>query len=96
MIFNAGFDAKITPKLRSQFNVNYCASSDRGAGGAVVPEPHRHEIATTPAGLQYRPLLSENIVWTGGFSLLKPGTGFKNVYTKDLLYSGFVQMRLLF
>ena len=98
MIFNAGFDAKITPKLRSQFNVNYLRFVRTEVLEALLFQSHiRHEIGyDAGVGLQYRPLLSENIVWTGGFSILKPGTGFKNIYTKDLLYSGFVQMRLLF
>ena len=47
-------------------------------------------------GVQYRPLLSENVVVTSGVSILKPGDGFKSIYTGQVLYSGFVLVRLLF
>ncbi|MBI3695145.1 MAG: hypothetical protein HY238_09955, partial [Acidobacteria bacterium] len=57
----------------------------------------RHEIGWDYGfGVQYKPLLSENIVFTSGFGILKPGVGFKNIYTSEILFSGFVQMRLLF
>ncbi len=31
-------------------------------------------------GLEYRPLLSENVVFTGGVQLLLPGQGFRDIY----------------
>ena len=50
----------------------------------------------TGFGLQYRPLVSENIVFTGGVGTLFPARGFKKLYTGQTLFSGFVQMRLVF
>src|SRR5262249_42047080 len=98
MIFNAGLEAKLTPKLRSQLNVNYLRFHRTAVLEALLFQSAiRHEIGWDYGiGLQYRPLLSENIVITAGFGLLQPGTGFKKIYTPDVLYSSFVQMRLLF
>jgi hypothetical protein len=47
-------------------------------------------------GLQYRPLLSDNIVVTGGFGALAPGQGFKDIYSGQVQFSSFVNVRLVF
>ncbi len=98
MIFNAGLEAKLTPKLRSQLNVNYLRFHRTAVLEALLFQSAiRHEIGWDYGiGVQYRPLLSENIVVTAGFGLLQPGTGFKKIYTPQVLYSSFVQLRMLF
>jgi len=98
MVFNAGLEAKLTPKLRSQLNVNYLRFVRTAVLEALLFQGGiRHEIGWDYGlGVQYRPLLSENIVVTGGFGILQPGKGFKQIYTGETLYSGFVLMRLAF
>jgi hypothetical protein len=65
---------------------------------ALLFQSHiRHAIGLdTGLGLQYRPLLSENIVISAGLGALAPGAGFKNLYTGRLLFSGFVNVRMVF
>ena len=98
MVFNAGADAKITPKLKSTFNVNYLRFDRTEVLETLLFQSGiKHEIGwDVGLGLQYKPLLSENVVVTSGISVLKPGDGFKNIYPGQMLYSGFVLVRLLF
>ncbi len=97
-IGNAGFDAKLTPKLRMTVNGNYLRFDRTEVLEALLFQSGiKHSIGVdVGAGLQYRPLLSDNMVLTGGFGVLLPGSGLKNIYPDKMLYSGFVLMRLLF
>jgi hypothetical protein len=97
-LFNAGYDAKLTPKLRLTANANYLRFDNTQVLEAVLfQSPIRHPIGIdTGFGLQYRPLLSENIVFTSGFGTLFPMQGFKDIYTGRTLFSGFLALRLLF
>ena len=65
---------------------------------ALLFQSHiRHAIGLdTGVGAQYRPLLSDNIVVTGGVGVLVPGVGFRDIYMGQRLYSAFVSVRLLF
>ena len=57
----------------------------------------RHAIGVdTGLGLQYRPLLTDNIVITGGFGALAPGGGFNDIYSGKPLFTGFVNVRMVF
>jgi len=47
-------------------------------------------------GVQYRPRLNDNIVFTGGVGALFPQDGFKNIYNGRTLYSGFVNARVVY
>jgi hypothetical protein len=98
LLFNAGFDAKVTPKLRSTLNVNWARFDRTEVLEALLYQAHiRHAIGLdTGLGLQYRPLLNDNIVVTGGFGALAPGGGFDAVYAGQTLFSGFVNVRLVF
>ncbi len=98
LLFNAGMDARLTPKLRSTVNVNYARFHRTEVLEAVLFQSGiRHGIGVdTGLGLQYRPLLSENIAITGGFGVLFPQDGFQHLYNGRTLYSGFVNMRLVY
>jgi hypothetical protein len=98
LLYNAGFDAKITPKLRSSINVNYAKFNRTEVLEAVLFQDNiGHSIGVDSGiGLQYRPLLNENIVITTGFGTLVPGAGFRDIYNKNLLFSGFLNLRLVF
>jgi hypothetical protein len=97
-LFNGGFDAKITPKLRSTLNVNWAKLNRTEVLEAVLFQNRiRHTIGLdSGVGVQYRPLLSENIVVTAGFGALAPGQGFKDIYTGRTLFSAFVNLRMVF
>jgi hypothetical protein len=98
MVFNGGAEAKVTAKLRTQLNVNYLRFDRTEVLEALLFQNGiRHEIGWDFGfGAQYRPLLSENIVVTGGIGVLKPGDGFRQIYTSQVLYSGFLVVRLQF
>jgi hypothetical protein len=95
---NAGFNAKITPKLQGTLNVNYAKFNRTEVLQAVLFQGHiRHGIGVdSGVGLQYRPLLTDNIVIFAGFGALVPGPGFKDIYTGRTLFDGFINLRLLF
>jgi hypothetical protein len=97
-LFNAGFDAKITPKLKSTLNVNWAKFNCTEVLEELLFQGHiRHDIGLDSGiGLQYRPLLSDNIVMTAGFGVLAPGGGFKDIYSGRAMFSSFVNMRLVF
>jgi len=95
---NAGIDAKLTPKLRMTANANYLRFDRTEVLEAILFQSGiKHSIGVdVGGGLQYRPLLNDNMVLTGGFGVLLPGSGLKRLYPDKMLYSGFVLMRVLF
>ena len=97
-LINAGFDAKITPKLRGTINTNYARFMYTEVLQALLFQSSiRHGIGVdTGFGLQYRPALNDNIVVNGGFGVLVPQSGFENIYNGRVLYSGFVNVRFVF
>jgi hypothetical protein len=100
---NFGFDADITPKLRSVSNCNFLWFDQTEVleqftfqGGI-----DRHIGADLSTGIEYRPLLNNNVIITGGISTLLPGAGFRDLYnslndTVDPLVAGFVEVVLQF
>jgi hypothetical protein len=98
MLANAGMDAKVTPKLVATANVNYSRFVRTEPLKTVLFQSSiRHSIGVDSGiGLKYRPLLSDNIVVIGGVSALFPQGGFKDIYTGRTLFSGFLNLRLLF
>jgi hypothetical protein len=98
LLANAGVDAKLTPKLRATVNVNYARFHRTEPLQAVLFQSNIQKSIGVDAGfgLQYRPRLSENILFTGGVGTLFPGEGFKKLYTGQTLFSGFLQVRFLF
>jgi hypothetical protein len=97
-LVNAGFIAKITPKLQGTLNVNYARFNRTEVLQAVLFQGHiRHGIGVDSGiGFQYRPLLTDNIVIFAGFGALVPGQGFKDIYTGRTLFDGFINLRLVF
>jgi hypothetical protein len=97
-LVNAGADIDITPKLKGFANFNYLRFMDTEPLALVLfDSPIRHSIGEdVGAGVQYRPPLSENIVLTGGASLLEPGQGFRDIYTGRTQFSVFGQAKFTF
>lgn len=97
-LVNAGADIDITPKLKGFANFNYLRFMDTEPLALVLfDSPIRHSIGEdVGAGVQYRPPLSENIVLTGGASLLQPGQGFRDIYTGRTQFSVFGQAKFTF
>jgi hypothetical protein len=82
-IYNAGVDAEITQRLKAVFNVNYLRFHRTEPLEYVLFQNNiRHEIGWDfSLGVAYRPLLINNITMTFGAATLKPGRGFRDIYT---------------
>lgn len=97
-LVHGGLDVELTPKLRGFANVSFLRF--------IATDPLEFLLFQgdiTPnigldysAGFQYRPPLSDNIVLVGGIAALKLGQGMKDIYTRDHLFSAFVNARFVF
>lgn len=83
MIYNAGVDVEVTQRIKAVFNVNYLRFHRTESLEYVLFQPHiRHEIGwDLSLGVAYRPLLINNMTLTFGAATLKPGRGFRDIYT---------------
>jgi len=97
-LLNAGADINITPKLKGFANFNFLQFMDTEPIELVLfDSPIRHNIGEDlSAGVQYRPPLSENLVLTGGASMLQPGQGFRDIYTGRTQFSVFGEAKFTF
>lgn len=83
LIYNAGVDVEITQRLKAVFNANYLRFHRTESLEYILFQPHiRHEIGWDySVGVAYRPLLINNVTLTFGAATLKPGRGFRDIYT---------------
>ena len=83
-IFIAGLgeEWEITPKVRLFANLNYLLFMETDAiSTALVTDEIDPEIGWDLSfGVEYRPLLTDNIRLAAGFGMLFPGAGFKDIY----------------
>jgi hypothetical protein len=81
-IIGYGMDADITPKLKAFVNVNYIWMNDTEVIKQVLfTQNARNDFGLDASlGLQWRPLLTENIVISAGCGFLVPGDGYKDIY----------------
>jgi hypothetical protein len=83
-IFIAGFgeEWEITPKVRLFANLNYLLFMETDAiSTALVTDEIDPEIGWDLSfGVEYRPLLTDNIRLAAGIGMLFPGAGFKDIY----------------
>jgi len=82
-IYNGGVDVEVTQRLKAVFNVNYLRFHRTESLEYILFQPHiRHEIGWDYSlGVAYRPLLINNVTLTFGAATLKPGRGFRDIYT---------------
>lgn len=99
-IVNAGADAEITPKLKAIFNASYLWFAHTESLELYLKQTEKisREIgADLGVGLEYRPLLNNNIIFSVGFSTLIPGEGFSQIYeTEKPFYSVFTTLTVTF
>jgi hypothetical protein len=97
-LVNAGMDIDVTPKLKGFVNFNYLRfMRTEPLEFVLFQSPIRHNIGEDfGLGVTYRPPLSENIILTGGASMLQPGQGFRDIYTGRTLFSVFGSAKLTF
>lgn len=98
-LVNAGFDADLTPRLRSITNVNYLWFDQTEVLETYVFQSNIDTAIGTDlsTGIEYRPLLNNNIVVVAGISGLLVGDGFRDLYqpakgnVRDLA-AGFLEL----
>lgn len=97
-VYNVGFDANVTPKLRGFVNVSYLQFDRTQSLSYLLFQSNVHRSIGTDSGIgiSYRPPLTENIVITTGVSNLVPGLGLRNIYNSRVLVSAFAKIRFEF
>ena len=91
--------AELTPKWRGQTGVNYLRFDETEVLEAYLELPKvEHEIGVEFfVGTQFRPLLTNNVIFNVGASALEPGDGFQRMFQDDeMLYTVFFQTILTF
>jgi hypothetical protein len=98
VLVNGGVDVELTPKLRGFANVSYLRFAKTDSLRTLLfQDPVRPDIGIDyGVGVQYRPPLSDNIVFVAGVAALKLGQGLQDIYTRDHLFSSFLNTRLVF
>ncbi|NBO92470.1 MAG: hypothetical protein EBV06_09210 [Planctomycetia bacterium] len=100
-LFNLGFDVDLTPKIKLVNNANLLWFDKTASLETLLFQGaiDRWIGADLSAGIEYRPLLNNNIVMAFGMATLLPGKGFKDIYDRfnedaQILIAGFAQMTL--
>lgn len=103
LLFNLGFDADITPKLRMVTNANYLMfDKTEVLKQFVFAENVDEKIGLDlSVGFEWRPFHNDNMIMLFGVSGLVPDQGFKDLYgdlDRDIgtLYASFFEMNLVF
>jgi hypothetical protein len=98
-LVNGGMDFSVTPKTKLFTNVNYLWFDQTATLQKLVGVPGiaRTIGLDTSLGVEYRPLLNNNIIVTAGVSGLFPGAGLKRIYDPagmqvPTLYSSFIDV----
>ena len=81
-IFGLGAEFDVTPKLRTFLNANYIRFAETDTiKTALLTDKVDGEVGwDLSLGIQYRPLLTDNIIFSAGFGALIPGQGYKDIY----------------
>ena len=101
-LFNVGFDADITPKLRMIANANYLMFDETEVLQAFTFQRDiDKEIGLdVSVGFEWRPFHNDNMIMLFGASALIPDEGFKDLYNEynsgdvDTLFASFFEMIL--
>lgn len=81
-IYGLGAEFDLTPKLRSFLNANYILLANTDSiKTALLTSMVGNEMGwDLSLGFQYRPLLTDNIIFSAGFGVLIPGSGYRDIY----------------
>lgn len=97
-LYNLGADFEVTPKLKVITNASYLQFADTKTLQVLL---HDDKIGRDigfdlSVGIQYRPLLTNNVIFTFGAAALIPANGFRDIYTGETLYSCFGAITLTY
>jgi hypothetical protein len=82
-IANVGYDLELTQRIKAVFNFNYLRFHRTESLEYLLFQNHiRHDIGEDlSVGIAYRPRLINNVTFNFGAAMLKPGRGFRDIYT---------------
>ena len=85
MLGNVGVDFDLTPKLRLINNANVLWFDNTNCLQQFLYQQHINRFIGTDlsSGIEYRPLLSNNVIFKFGVAALLPGQGFKDIYNNS-------------
>lgn len=92
-------DFELTPRWRAAVGGSYLVFDDTASLETYLelPEVEREIGAEFFAGTQYRPMLDNHLILSGGASLLVPGAGFARIYQSDeIVHSLFLNVILAY
>ena len=92
-------DFELTPRWRAAVGGSYLVFDDTATLETYLELPEvENEIGTEFFfGTQYRPLLNNHLISSGGASMLLPGDGFARIYqSDDVVHSLFVNVSLAY
>lgn len=97
-LYNLGMDVDVTPTIKLITNASWLQFDSTAPLKLLL---HDNKISRDigldlSVGVQYRPLLSNNIIIEFGAATLLPGKGFKDIYTSQALYSVFTGVTLTY
>ena len=102
-LINTGVDLDVTPRLRSINNVNFLWFDKTNSLEVFTYQSNiaRDIGVDLSTGVEYRPFLSNNVIFLAGLSSLIPGGGFRQLYNNldnkpPVLFNGFVEMVLTY
>ena len=98
LLYNAGVDINVTPKLKGFVNLNLLRFVHTEPLELLLFQAPIHAGigADSGIGVSYRPPLSENLVLTGGVNAFEPFQGFRDISTNRTLFSLFLNARFRF
>ena len=110
VLAGAGLDVEVTPKIKAVLNANYLRFHKMETLEALLFQPELRKTIGVDlgAGLLYRPMLNENILFLGGITGLLPGAGWDDIYTSQCpgvpecgasgkkLWNAFLQVKLTY
>src|SRR5262249_24507774 len=81
---NLGFDVDITPKIKliNNFNLLWFDRTAVLSQFLFEGDINRFIGADISSGLEYRPLLNDNVIMLFGLATLVPGEGFRDLYNR--------------
>jgi hypothetical protein len=90
---NFGFDVEATPKLRFVNNANLLWFDSLNPLQQFVFQQHQNRFigVDLSTGMEYRPLLSNNVIFKAGVAALLPGQGLRDLFDRlDRSNQGFM------
>jgi hypothetical protein len=99
LLLNLGLDVELTPKIRITNNANFLWFDDTAVFQTFLHQSEVHHAIglDLSTGIEYRPLLNNNVIWRFGLATLLPGQGFEDIYNRvhgevNPLVAGFVDL----